>query len=122
MNSRRIINWVSRIVASLILLQTLFFKFTAHPDSVLLFTQLGLEPYGRIILGVVEFIVAVGLLIPRTSLKSAWAVVVLMIGAIFSHIFIIGIVFNNDSGGLFLLAVVTLVAGIVVVSGRKENG
>jgi len=37
-----------RIVVALILIQTLRFKFTAHPDSVYIFEQVGLEPVGRI--------------------------------------------------------------------------
>lgn len=37
MNSKSIIHWALRIIASVILLQTLYYKFTAHPESVLYF-------------------------------------------------------------------------------------
>ena len=47
---------VLRIVIAVILLQTLRYKFLAHPDSVYIFSTLGLEPYGRIGIGVMELI------------------------------------------------------------------
>ena len=43
-----IIAWICRVAAAVILLQTLFFKFTAAPESVYIFTKVGLEPWGRI--------------------------------------------------------------------------
>ena len=39
-----ILSWVCRIVAAVILLQTLYFKFTGAPESVYIFTKVGLEP------------------------------------------------------------------------------
>ena len=36
-----VFSWACRIVAAIILLQTLFFKFTAAPESVYIFTKLG---------------------------------------------------------------------------------
>ena len=56
---------VLRIVIAVILLQTLRYKFLAHPDSVYIFSTLGLEPYGRIGIGVMELIASV-LLFPKT--------------------------------------------------------
>jgi hypothetical protein len=47
---------VARVLAAVILLQTLYFKFTAHPESVALFTEIGMEPNGRIATGVIELI------------------------------------------------------------------
>ena len=34
------LSWACRVVAAIILLQTLFFKFTAAPESVYIFTKL----------------------------------------------------------------------------------
>jgi hypothetical protein len=62
----KILSWILRIVAAAILAQTLFFKFTAHPDSVAIFTAIGMEPEGRILIGVLELIAAVLLLVPGT--------------------------------------------------------
>jgi len=38
-----VVSWVLRIVAAAILLQTLFFKFTAAPESVYIFAEVGAE-------------------------------------------------------------------------------
>jgi len=54
-----ILSWVFRLAAAGILLQTLFFKFTAAPESVYIFTKVGLEPWGRTGSGVVALAVVV---------------------------------------------------------------
>lgn len=105
----KIISWIVRIVAAVILLQTLFFKFTAHPDSVYIFTQLGLEPGGRIGVGILELITAILLLIPRTAWLGALIGLGIISGAIFGHLTQLGINVNGDGGKLFALAVVTFV-------------
>lgn len=105
--------WGCRILVSLILVQTLYFKFTAHPESVLLFTKLGVEPWGRIALGCIELMVGIGLLIPRLSLLSSFGAVGILSGAIVTHVAIIGIESNGDGGQLFLMAVVAFVAASV---------
>ncbi len=111
----KIISWAARVLAAVILLQTLFFKFTAHPDSILLFTMLGMEPWGRIGTGVAELIVSALLLIPRTAWLGALGALGVISGAIFFHVTKLGIVFNNDGGTLFTLAVVVFVASVVAL-------
>ena len=105
-----IVSWVLRITAAVILLQTLFFKFTAAPESVYIFTKVGAEPWGRIGSGVVELIAAILLLTPRyTWLGSALALGV-MAGAIVSHLTVLGIEVQGDKGLLFGLALTVFVA------------
>jgi len=65
-----VVAWICRIVAAALLLQTLFFKFTAAPESVYIFTKVGLEPWGRIGSGVVELIAAIMLFVP--GLLRGW--------------------------------------------------
>jgi len=48
-----------RIIVAVILLQTLRFKFLAHPDSIYIFKQVGMEPWGRIGIGVLELIASI---------------------------------------------------------------
>ena len=50
-------------MAAVILLQTLFFKFTGAEESVYIFTKVGMEPWGRYASGVVELIASIMLLI-----------------------------------------------------------
>ena len=52
-------SWALRLIAAVILLQTLFFKFTAAKESVYIFSTLGAEPWGRIGSGVFELVAAV---------------------------------------------------------------
>jgi len=82
---------ISSIIAAIILLQTLYFKFSGAPESVYIFSQLGVEPYGRIGTGVLELIVAVLLIFKRTSLIGSIIGLGVISGAILSHLFVLGI-------------------------------
>jgi uncharacterized membrane protein YphA (DoxX/SURF4 family) len=115
------ISLILALVAAIILLQTLFFKFTAHPDSVYIFTQLGMEPYGRIGIGVMELITAILLLIPQTRAFGAVVGVGIISGALFFHLTKLGINVNNDGGKLFGLALATFICcAVLVVLERKK--
>ena len=105
----RIFIWILRIIPAVVLLQTLFFKFSAAPESVYIFSTLGLEPWGRILVGIFELIAAILLLIPRTTLLGAILGMGLMAGAIFSHLTKLGIVVQNDHGELFILALIVFI-------------
>jgi uncharacterized membrane protein YphA (DoxX/SURF4 family) len=104
MKTSTIIAWICRVAAAIILLQTLFFKFTAAPESVYIFSKVGLEPWGRIGSGVAELIAAILILIPATTWLGAGLALAVMLGAIFSHLTVLGIVVMNDGGLLFCLA------------------
>lgn len=110
-----------RIVAAIILLQTLYFKFTAHPESVALFTKLGVEPWGRIGTGVIELITAILLIIPRTVVLGALSGTMLMLGAIGSHLLVIGIQSANDGGTLFILANLVLLCCLIILLAKKKE-
>ena len=112
-----ITSWVLQVAVAGILLQTLFFKFTAAPESVYIFTTLGAEPWGRIGSGVVELVASVLLLVPATSVLGAGLALAVITGAIVSHLTILGIEVQGDGGELFVLALVVLVAsaGILLI-------
>ena len=96
--------WAARIVAAVIMLQTLFFKFTGASESVYIFSTLGVEPWGRIGSGIVELIASSLILIPRTSWIGAGLALGVMSGAILAHLTILGIPVQGDGGYLFFLA------------------
>ena len=108
MNMRNVTVWILRLVAALILLQTLYFKFTAQPESVKLFTILGMEPYGRIGIGILELIAAILILIPRYTGYGAILGLGLMTGALFFHLTKLGVYFDGDAL-LFTYAVVVFI-------------
>jgi putative oxidoreductase len=117
----RIIDWLFRIAIAVILLQTLYFKFSGHPESVALFSKLGVEPWGRIGTGVIELIAGILILIPATALIGAGLSFGLMAGAIASHLFVIGIESDNDGGQLFMLAIIVLALSLVVLAIRRKE-
>ncbi|MFZ4058567.1 MAG: DoxX family protein [Ferruginibacter sp.] len=117
-----IISWLLRIVAALILLQTLYFKFTAQPESVELFTKLGVEPWGRIGTGVMELFASILLLLPSTVFIGAFLGVGLMSGAILSHLTILGIESKGDGGQLFFLAIAVWVCCAILMWLTKDQG
>jgi putative oxidoreductase len=112
---------ILRIVVAIILIQTLRFKFTAHPDSVYIFKQVGLEPYGRIGIGVLELIAGILLLIPKRVWLGALLTLGLIGGAIFMHLTQLGIEVNQDGGVLFITAVVTFVLAAIILFIYKED-
>jgi len=122
MNLSKISSWVLRIVAAAILLQTLYFKFTAHPESVELFSKLGVEPWGRIGTGVLELITGILLLIPATAFIGGFIGMGLMFGAIASHLFVIGIESKGDGGQLFMLAIIVLICSIFIQVIHRNEG
>ncbi len=109
-----IVSWTFQVVAAVILLQTLFFKFTGAPESRFIFTTLGIEPWGRIGTGLAELIAA-GLLLYRPwSVFGGLMAAGLMAGAIFSHLVRLGIEVQGDGGLLFGLAVTVFGSGLIV--------
>lgn len=105
-----ILSWILRIVAAVILLQTLFFKFTAASESVYIFTKVHAEPWGRIGSGVIELIAAILLLWPRYTWLGSLLTLATATGAILSHLTLLGIEVQGDKGLLFGLAITIFVA------------
>ena len=112
-----IASWALRGIAAIILLQTLFFKFSGAKESVYIFTTLGIEPWGRIGSGVVELIASILLLLPRTAVFGAALALATMTVAILSHLTKLGIAIPavDDRGELFALAIVVLVCSAAVI-------
>lgn len=110
-----ILSWICRLAAAAILLQTLFFKFTAAPESVYIFTKVGLEPWGRIGSGVAELIAAILILIPATTWVGAGLALAIMAGAIFSHLTLLGVSVMGDGGLLFGLAIAVAACSAVLL-------
>jgi uncharacterized membrane protein YphA (DoxX/SURF4 family) len=107
--------WILRLLAAVILLQTLYFKFSAAPESIYIFSKLGMEPWGRIGTGVLELIAGILLLIPVTTVFGALLATGLMAGAIFFHITKLGISVQDDGGQLFIYALLVFVSSIVLI-------
>ena len=120
MKSNKVI-LILRIVVAVILIQTLRFKFTGHPDSVYIFETVGLEPTGRIGIGLLELIAGILLLIPKTFWIRALLTIGLIGGAIFMHLTKLGIEVKGDGGVLFYTAVLTFILSAIILHSQKDN-
>ena len=115
MKSQQILLWVLRILAALIMVQSLFFKFSASEESVYIFTTVGMEPWGRIATGTAELIAAILLLWPKTTVWGAVLAAGVMSGAIFFHLTSLGIVVKEDGGQLFIYALIVFIASLILI-------
>lgn len=108
--SKLIFTWILRLIAVFLMVQSLFFKFTAAPESVYIFSTLNMEPWGRIGTGIVELIASVLILIPRTTWLGGLIGAGTMSGAIFFHVTTLGVEVKGDGGQLFIYALITFVS------------
>jgi uncharacterized membrane protein YphA (DoxX/SURF4 family) len=121
-----LIIWVARLLAAVILLQTLYYKFSGAEESKYIFTKLGAEPVGRIGSGIMELIASVMILVPRTTAWGALLGLGIMGGAILSHIAILGIAVKNsdgtsDGGLLFIYALIVFICCLFLVLVHRKS-
>lgn len=119
--SWRVASWVVRVIVAIILVQTLFFKFSGAPESVYIFETVGQEPWGRYGSGVVELIAAVLLFVPALVPVGAGIALGVISGAIFFHLTKLGIVVQDDGGLLFGLAVVVWLGSAFVAWVHRKD-
>ena len=131
----RVLSWICRAIAAIILLQTLFFKFTAASESVYIFTKLGVflnhylpslpvdavQVYGRVGSGVMELVAAILLLVPRTVWAGAVLAMAATSGAILSHLTFLGLVVMDDGGLLFALALIVFGTSAVALCVHRSQ-
>lgn len=103
--------WGARLVAAIIMIQTLYFKFSASEESVYIFTTVGMEPWGRLGVGSLELVASILILIPSLVWVGSLLAVGLMAGAVMMHVTILGIEVKGDGGQLFIYAIVVLLCG-----------
>ena len=111
--------WIAQIAVAVILLQTLFFKFTAADESVYIFSTIHAEPWGRIGSGVIELIASLLLFIPALAPVGAGLAMASMAGAILTHLTVLGIEVKGDGGLLFGLALTAFTGSAVVLLLRR---
>ncbi len=118
-NTTKIFYWGARLLAALIMVQTLYFKFTASPESVYIFTTIGMEPWGRIGVGAMELVASVLLLISATAWLGAGFALGLMVGAMGMHLTLLGIEVQGDGGQLFIYALIVALCSVFILWQNK---
>jgi hypothetical protein len=116
-----VLSWALQILVALILGQTLFFKFSGAPESVYIFSTLGLEPGGRYASGIAELVAAMLLLIPSTAAIGATLALCVITGALVSHLTRLGIVVQDDGGLLFALALIVFASSAAIIALRRAQ-
>lgn len=104
-----------RLLCASILLQTLYFKFGAAPESVYIFETMGLGAAGRIGTGIAELIASISLFFVATRFWGAALAFGIMVGALLSHFTLLGISVLGDGGQLFLMALLVFLGSIYLM-------
>ncbi len=114
---------ILKLIAAVIMLQTLFFKFTGAQESINLFTKLAgeNEAYLRVGTGVLELIASILLFIPKKTWLGAGLTIGLMSGAVIGHLTKLGIEHNGDGGILFSAAVLVLISGAILLFINRKD-
>jgi uncharacterized membrane protein YphA (DoxX/SURF4 family) len=116
----KLIPWAAQVVVALILAQTLFFKFTYAPETEVIFGDRGGRPAATAV-GLAELLCVILLLVPRTAAIGAALSLLVISGAIFTHLTSLGIQVvdpatgQGDGGLLFGLALTVAVGALVVL-------
>lgn len=109
----KIISWILQLIVVIILGQTLFFKFSDAPETVELFSQLGMGAFGYKLIGVLELFACIMLLIPASVASGALLSWGLMTGAILAHVTKLG--FAADMAVLGGLAIVAWLLSLCIM-------
>jgi hypothetical protein len=121
-----LIPWAAQVAVAGILAQTLFFKFTYAPESQVIFHDRGGRPAATLV-GIVELVCVVLLLIPRTAALGALLSLLVIGGALYTHLTSLGIAVTDpasgesDGGLLFGLAVAVAAGALVVLAFRRHQ-
>jgi putative oxidoreductase len=105
--------WVLQIAAAGMFLMVGFLKLSGNPQLVGLFEAIGLGQWFRYLTGTLEVTGAFLLLIPRTSGLAALMLAGVMVGAVATHVFIVG--------GSPLMAIILLVVTTLIAWGRRQR-
>ncbi len=110
---QRRLSLICRCVAAGIMLETLWFKFTGHPESVWIFTKMGMESWWRYGQGIWELAASILLFVPRGLWLGCLLSLGAMSAAILSHFAVLGIAIQGDGGLLFGMACTAWLASFV---------
>lgn len=105
--------WVLQIAAAAMFVMSGFAKFSGDPQVVGAFEAIGIGQWFRYLTGVLEILGGLALLVPRLSGIGALILVCVMLGAVATHLFIIG--------GSPLMAIVLLVVTAFIAWGRRHR-
>ena len=113
--------WVCQVIAAAVMVAAGFIKLQGGPVDIFIFEKLGMEPFGRYLITVLEFTAGILLVWPSFSVLGALLSVGTMIGASIAHATVLGFSVQGDGGmhvGLLVLVFVT--SGVVLWARRRS--
>ena len=133
-NTASTVSWITRLPAVGILGMAGFAKVSGDPGSVYLMQDmLGAPEVARYALGAAELVLAIALLVPKTLPYASFAVMLMMLGAIGSHLFKLGISIEVPEtapegvaasiGGpsLFVMAIVVFFSALITAFLKRDT-
>ena len=109
------ISWFCQLIAGPILITVGFLKLSGHAVDVELFSQLGMEPEGRLLIGLIELLSGLMLLSEGFSALGSFLSVGVMCGAIIAHCTHLGIEVGDDGGLHIVFLAVVLFSSLTVM-------
>ena len=99
--------WTAQIAAAALFLFAGTLKLAGAAPMVQVFAAIGVGQWFRYVTGTIEIVSALLLLVPSLAFFGASALMVTMIGAVFTHLVIVG---GNPTPAIALLAVTLAIA------------
>ncbi len=105
--------WLTQIALAAMFLFAGGLKLTGAPDMVGLFEAVGIGRWLRYVTGSIEVVSAVALLVPSWAAFGALLLIPTMVGAVFTHLFIVG--------GSAAPATVLLTGSLAIAWARRDQ-
>jgi uncharacterized membrane protein YphA (DoxX/SURF4 family) len=105
--------WITQIALASMFLFAGGLKLTGAPELVALFDAIGIGQWFRYVTGSIEVVSAVALLVPSLAAFGALLLIPTMVGAVFTHLFIVG--------GSAVPATVLLTGSLAIAWARREQ-
>jgi hypothetical protein len=109
-----LVHMIPRLIVAIILAQTLPFKFSGSEESIWIFTQLNMEPWGRYLIGSIELIATL-LLITNYYIFGAIISLSIISAANFLHFTKLGFIVNDDGGMLFIMSIIVIFCSLWII-------
>lgn len=117
----KIIVWFFQLVSVAIILPPGVAKLFSDPEAVDVFMRLGMEPFGRLLVGFLEILSGLFLLTNYFAVLGAIIAFCIMLGAILAHVTILGYAGVMHDVPMILLIAVLLISTCLVMLLRKHE-
>ena len=111
--------FILRLIPALILAWPAYSKLTGETTESQLFMALGMEPLGRILIGLLEATAVILLLLPASSPYGAVLALGVMCGAVIAHLTVLGV--SGQALLFFCLALVNTVACLIIIYQNRSK-